>query len=415
MIELSIDGLGGRGDGIGHDDKGMVYVPYSAPGDRLEVTMTGHRGDARVARLDRVLRPGPDRVSPPCPHFGLCGGCAMQHLQTEAYRRWKLEILIQALSRRGLDDPPIGKMITIPPAGRRRARFSARHTRNGFHLGFNMPGSHEIVNLQTCHILVPAIVDVINPVRSLLSDLMPGGSKVDVQITATEAGLDVWLVANIPRNAKTDMALADFAQATDLARLSLGTQPDIVLVRREPRVIFSGVPVTPPPDGFLQASLAGERALVDLVRSGVGGAAKVADLFAGIGTFSCALDRGTDVLAVEGAEEQAQALTDGRNAARYGRVEVQVRDLERRPLSVEELRLFEAVIFDPPRSGARKQAPLLADSSVPVIVAVSCNPSTFARDARALVDGGYRLMSVTPVDQFPWSRHLELVGCFERC
>ncbi|MBT3532398.1 MAG: class I SAM-dependent RNA methyltransferase [Rhodospirillaceae bacterium] len=414
MTELTIDTLGGRGDGVAHDDAGPIYVPLTVPADRVEATITGRRGDARVARLDKVLRPGPARVEPPCPHFGQCGGCAMQHLATETYGEWKLDILRQALARRGLDNVPIRDMIAVPPASRRRARFSARHTRHGLHLGFNAPGSHDIVNLQTCHILVPAIVAVLDDVRALLSELLPGGGKADVQITETETGLDLWLVVNLRRNAQTDMRLAEFAQSLDLARLSMGLRPDVVMVRRAPRVTFNGVAVTPPPDGFLQASLAGERALVDLVRQGVGGAAKVADLFAGVGTFSFALDADVEVLAVEGAEDQAQALTEGRNGARRTRIEVQVRDLERRHLSVDELRSFEAVVFDPPRIGARNQTPVLAASGVAKVVAVSCNPSTFARDARALVDGGYHLTAVTPVDQFPWSRHLELVAHFQR-
>lgn len=412
--EMTIHTLGARGDGIGRDNDGAIYVPYGLPGDRIEATITGQRGDGRVARLDQILQPGPDRVEPPCPHFGTCGGCALQHLETQAYRRWKVDILHQALARRDFADVPIGEMIAPPPASRRRAQFSVRHTRHGIQLGFNAPGSHNIVDLQTCHILVPPIVAVLDDLRDVLGDLMSGGSRADVQVTETDNGLDIWLVANFPHNAKNDMRLAEFAQTADLARLSTGLQPDVVMVRRTPHVTFNGVKVTPPPDGFLQASLAGELALSALVRDGVGQAAKVADLFAGVGTFSFAQAKGVEVLAVEGAKEQAQALTDGRNAARRSRIEVQVRDLERRPLSVVELNKFEAVIFDPPRNGARHQVELLSDAAVLTIVAVSCNPSTFTRDARTLADGGYRLTSVTPVDQFPWSRHLELVAYFSR-
>jgi 23S rRNA (uracil1939-C5)-methyltransferase len=338
----------------------------------------------------------------------------MQHLADDAYRRWKLDILHQALARRGLDGVAIGEMISVPPASRRRARFTARRLRGGVHLGFNAPGSHNIVDLSVCHILVPSIVAVLDDLRILLAALLPPGGKADVQITATETGLDIWLVANIPHNAQNDMRLAEFAQTADLARLSTGTLPDIGMVRRPPRITFNGVAVTPPPDGFLQASLAGERALADLVRGGVGEAGRVADLYAGIGTFGFALAAGVEVLAVEGAEAQVQALIEARNKARRTRIDVQVRDLERRPLSDQELQSFDAVIFDPPRPGARGQTALLATSPVPVLLAVSCNPSTFARDARTLVDGGYRLTSVTPVDQFPWSRHLELVAKFQR-
>ncbi len=414
LVELRIESLGARGDGIAHDDDGVLYIPYGVPGDQVEATITGRRGDARLARLDRVLRPGPDRAAPPCPHFGTCGGCAVQHLNTGAYRRWKLDILHQAMKRRSLDDGTIQDLITVPPASRRRARFAARRTRNGVQLGFNIPGSHTIVNLTACHVLRPAIVNLLDDLRALLFDLLEVGRRADVQVTETETGLDLWLVADIPHRSHIDMRLAEFSQAADLARLSTGARPEVALQRRVPRVTLTGVAVTPPPDGFLQASLAGEQALVRLVCEGVGQAAKVADLFAGVGTFSFALGGGAEVLAVEGAADQIQALIAARNAARRSRIEAQERDLERRPMSVDELAPFGAVIFDPPRAGANHQAAALAGSVVPRVVAVSCNPATFTRDALTLVQGGYRLLSVTPVDQFPWSRHLELVACFQR-
>lgn len=419
MVGLSIDSLGARGDGIAHDDAGAIYIPYAAPGDQVDATVTGRRGEARVARLDTVLHPGPDRVVPPCLHFGSCGGCALQHLEDRAYKRWKLEVLRQALARVDLGESPMQDLITVPPASRRRARFSALRTRDGVHLGFNVPGSHKIVNLTTCHILRPAIVDLLDDLRALLFDLLPPGRRTDIQVTETETGLDLWLVADIPHKAQIDMRLAEFAQDADLARLSTGARPDTVLQRRAPRVTFNGVAVTPPQDGFLQASQAGEQALIRLVQQSVGQAANVADLYAGVGTFSFALAGGAGVggagvLAVEGAEDQAQALIAARNAARLSRIEVQVRDLERRSLSVEELMPFDAVVFDPPRAGASRQVAALAASGVATVVAVSCNPATFARDAQTLVQGGYHLLSLTPVDQFPWSRHLELVACFQR-
>jgi 23S rRNA (uracil1939-C5)-methyltransferase len=414
LVELTIESLGARGDGIAHDGDGVLYIPYGAPGDQIEATITGRRGDARLARLNRVLRPGPDRTNPPCPHFGACGGCALQHLKMDAYVRWKLDILRQAMTHRGLDDGTIQNLITVPVASRRRARFAALRTRNGIHLGFNAPGSHTIINLNSCHILRPAIVGLLDDLRALLFDLLDVGRRADVQVTETETGLDLWLVADLPHQASVDMRLAEFAQHADLARLSSGTRPDVALQRRVPRVTLTGVAVTPPPDGFLQASLAGEQALVQLVSGGVGQADKVADLFAGVGTFSFALAGGAEVLAVEGAADQAQALIAARNAARRSKIEAQERDLERRPMTAEELAPFGAVIFDPPRAGAKRQAAALAGSDVPLVVAVSCNPATFSRDALTLVQGGYRLLSVTPVDQFPWSRHLELVACFQR-
>lgn len=418
-LQLKIEGLGSRGDGIAHDDDGTIYVPYGAPGDRVRATVTGHRGAARVARLDDVLQPGPGRVVPPCPHFGACGGCAVQHLDDGTYRRWKLDSLHQALARKGLlredsDGGVVQDLFAVPPASRRRARFAARRRSKDVLLGFNAPGSHDIVNLTGCHILRPAIVGLLAELRPLLFDLLSAGQRADVQVTETETGLDLWLVADLPHRAQVDMRLAEFVQGTDLARLSTGRRPEVALQQRAPRITLSGVAVTPPPDGFLQASQAGEEALVRLVRQGVDRAAKVADLFAGVGTFTFALAGAAEVLAVEGAADQAQALTAARNAARRGGIAVEVRDLERRPLAVAELAPFDAVVFDPPRAGAARQAEALAASGVATIVAVSCNPATFARDAATLVNGGYRLLSIAPVDQFPWSRHLELVASFRR-
>ena len=414
LVELTIESLGARGDGIAHDDAGVLYVPYGAPGDQVEASITGRRGDARLARLDRLLHPGPERAVPPCPHFGTCGGCALQHLKAEAYGRWKLDILRQAMLRRSLDPGTIRDMIAVPAASRRRARFAALRTRNGVHLGFNAPGSHSIVNLNSCEILRPAIVALLDDLRALLSDLLEVGRRADVQVTETETGLDLWLVADLPHRAGVDMRLAEFAQSADLARLSTGMRPEVALQRRAPRITLTGAAVTPPPNGFLQASLAGEQALVRLVREAAGQAAKVADLFAGVGSFSFALAGGAEVLAVEGAADQVQALIAARNAARRSKIETQERDLERRPLAGAELAPFDAVIFDPPRAGAKRQAAALAASEVPTVLAVSCNPATFARDAQTLVQGGYRLLSLTPVDQFPWSRHLELAARFQR-
>ncbi len=414
MVELTIESLGARGDGIAHDGTGTIYVPHGAPGDRVAATLTGKRGDGRLARLDAVLRPGPDRVEPSCRHFGLCGGCAMQHLNGRAYKDWKLNILCQALARRDLGSTVIKEMITMPTASRRRARFAALRMRNGVQLGFNESGSHKIINLTECHILRPAIIDLLDGLRGLLTDLPAQNKRADVQVTETETGLDLWLVADLPHDAQTDMRLADFAQEVDLARLSTGKWPEVAMVRRAPRVTFTGVAVTPPPDGFLQASRAGEAALVRLVQDGVADATNVADLFAGVGTFSFALARGTKVKAVEGADDQAEALIAARNTARRSGIEVEVRDLERRALSAKELSTLDAVIFDPPRAGAARQVDNLAVSTVPKIIAVSCNPATFARDGAILADAGYQLQSVTPVDQFPWSRHLELVAVFQR-
>ena len=414
MTVFDIKSIGARGDGIADYCDGVVYIPHTVTGDRVEATIVTRRNDALIAHLDRVLNPGTDRVKAPCSHFGFCGGCALQHVRDDAYRDWKVNLLRQTMSRRDLDVTKIRDLVVVPTASRRRARFTARRTQRGVQLGFNAAASHNIINIEQCHLLVPAITAVLDDLRVLLEVLLPASGKANVHITETATGLDVWLAANIRHSVETDMCLAEFAESTDLARLSVGNQPNAVLVRRTPRVNIQGVDITPPPGGFLQASLMGEQSLAAIVRQGVGEATKIVDLFAGIGTFSFAMGRDVEVVAVEGDRDQVQAMIQGRNAARLTRVEVKMRDLVRRPLSVAELNGFEAVVFDPPRAGARSQSRIIAASMVPRIVGISCNLSTFVRDVRTLVDGGYRLLSVTPVDQFPWSRHLELVACLQR-
>jgi len=411
---FDIKSIGARGDGIADSCGRVVYIPHTATGDRVEATIVFRRNDVLIARLDQVLNPGADRIKAPCPHFGFCGGCALQHVRDDAYRDWKVNLIRQAMSRRDLDVSKIQDFVVVPTASRRRARLTARRTQRGVQLGFNAAASHNIINIEQCHILVPAITAVLDDLRALLEVLLPASGKANVHITETATGLDIWLAANISHSAENDMCLAEFAESADLARLSVGLQPEATLVRRIPRVNIQGVAITPPPGGFLQASLMGEQSLAAIVRQGVGDAAKIVDLFAGLGTFSFAMGRDVEIVAVESDNDQVQAMIEGCNAARLTRIEVKMRDLVRRPLLVVELNGFEAVVFDPPRAGARNQSQILADSKVPRIVGVSCNLSTFVRDVGTLVDGGYHLLSVTPVDQFPWSRHLELVACLQR-
>ena len=411
---FDIKGIAARGDGIADFGNRVVFIPYTASGDRVEATIVGRRNGALVARLERVLSPGLDRIKAPCLHFGFCGSCALQHVQIDAYRDWKISLLRQAMARQKLDISKIRDLIETPMASRRRARFTALRTRRGVQIGFNAAASHKLINIEECHILVPAITAVLDDLRVLLDVVMQMEEKAKVYITETETGLDIWLAANINHNAETDTRLAEFAEAKDLARLSVGSVPHPMLVRRKPRVKIQGVDITPPPESFLQASMIGEQSLAAIVRRGVGEAAKVADLFSGVGTFSFAMGSDKEVVAMEVDKDQVQAMIQGRDSARRTRVKVELRDLARHPLSAKELNAFEAVVFDPPRSGARIQSQIMATSKVPKIVAVSCNPSTFVRDVRSLVDGGYSLQSVTPIDQFTWSRHLELVACLQR-
>jgi len=416
-IELVIDRLGGGGDGIGTVEDHRVYVPFAAPGDRVRARLGRPEGQAYRGEFVELAQPGPNRREPPCPHFGPCGGCQVQHLAPPVYAEWKRGLLVSALARGGLETE-IAPLVETPPRSRRRASLAARHGRSGVFLGFNEAGSSRIVDLTDCVVLRPEITALLPPLRTILADILPENAGADVAVTLLDDGIDLVVEAEAGPDLHRREKLAGFAAAQDLARLSWrGTDgfTDPVAHRRAGVVHFDGVPVAVPPGGFLQASAEGEAALTKLVRDGVGQAKRIADLFCGAGTFALPLARGAQVTAIDGEAASVEALaTAARRGGRGERITAQRRDLFRQPLTAAELRGFDAVVFDPPRAGARDQAEALAASAVPVVVAVSCNPSSLARDARILVDGGYRLERATPVDQFLWSPHLEAVAVFRR-
>ncbi len=417
-IEGRIERLGAQGDGIMESPAGRCYVPYTVPGDRVMVRLGRPKGDGIAAQLREVLEPGPDRVEPPCPHFHACGGCALQHLADPAYAAWKRDLVVRALARHGLGEVEVAPLVRTAPGSRRRADFVARRVGAAVLLGFHEAESRRIVDLQTCLVLAPELVALMAPLRAALAPLLRPGQSLDARATLTESGIDLALVSELPADAATRAGLADFAAAADLARLALlrpdGEGEDVV-VRRTPLLRFGDVPVTPPAGGFVQASAAAEAALVAEVLAGVGEARRVADLYAGCGTFSFPLAARAKVHAVEGDRAALAALQAAAIAAGLaGRVNAERRDLARSPLAAAELDRFDAVVFDPPRAGAREQAAELARSKVPAVVGVSCSPASFARDAALLAAGGYRLMRLAPVDQFLWTPHVELVGTFRR-
>jgi 23S rRNA (uracil1939-C5)-methyltransferase len=377
-------------------------VPYTAPGDRIAA--------------DGAILPGAHHQVPPCRHFPECGGCQLQHVDDAAYASYLAERIVSALAFQGVPAPELRPAHISPPSSRRRASLRAerRPGRGGqLLLGFNAQASHDIVDMRECHILRPELFALVAPLRGLLSALSFPGGRPGVSMTLADQGVDLLLEGVEAEDLAGAEALADFAALHELARLSLddgyGAQ-----TRWEPEpvtITLAGVPLPLPHGAFLQATAEGEAALVAGVREAVGEARIVADLFAGLGTFALALDG--RVLAVEGERAAALALKAG--AAKAGRqLFVDHRDLFRRPLDEEELGRFQAVVLDPPRAGAKEQIARLAESAVRIVAYVSCNPNSFARDSRALVDGGYRLEWVQPVGQFRWSTHVELVGAFRR-
>jgi len=417
-VELAITGLGARGDGLAHLDGRPVFVPYAAPGDRVRARLVAERGDGIAAAMLDLVAPSALRVAPPCPHFGRCGGCALQHIEDGAYAAWKQGLVREALAPRGLAGSEVADLVRIPPGTRRRAAFRAVGTGGKMaRLGYSERAAHRLVDLDACPILLPEIVAALPALKRALGGILAPNERIWVALTATRAGLDLLLTADVEPGLERLERLGAYAAHAGLARLVWrsgrgGDQP--VAIAAAPHAAFDGLRVPLPPGAFLQPSAGGEAVLRDLVRGVVGDAEWIADLYAGLGTFAAPLaSAGARVSAFEGDRAAAAALA-GAARGLNGRLTVARRDLASRPLTPEELRPFHAAVLDPPRAGAAAQAAMLARSAVARIAYVSCNPASFVRDARVLVDGGYHLARITPVDQFPWSAHLELVGAFRR-
>jgi 23S rRNA (uracil1939-C5)-methyltransferase len=403
--------LGHRGDGAADGAAGAIYVPGALPGETVEVEEVAGHPDRR--RLLQVERPSPERVAPICPHFGVCGGCAVQHWQDAQYRAWKRDLVVAALRQARLE-APVADLIDAHGDGRRRAVFHARSGAKGvLEVGFAAARSHRIVAIDRCPVLAPGMRGAIEAAWAIAEALGPTKKPLDIHVTATDAGLDVDVRGSGPLAPELMGTLAGVAAKHDLARLT--RHGELIVLARQPTLRIGKAIVPLPPAAFLQATAEGEAALARLVLAACAGIAKVADLFAGIGPFALRLAEQARVLAVDDDEAALAALT--RAAASTGGlkpIDVERRDLFRSPLTAAELKNFDAVVFDPPRQGADGQAQQLAASSVPRIVAVSCNPATFARDTAILTRAGYQLKEVTPVDQFRYAAHVEIVARLER-
>lgn len=389
--------LAARGDGMTADGRA---VPFAVPGD--------------VVREDGTVEPGPHHQTPPCRHFPTCGGCTLQHVDDAAYADYLVDRIAAALAAQGLS-AEIARPHLSPPRTRRRASLRAERQGKRVLLGFNEGASRRIVDLAECWILLPELFTLLAPLRELLAGLIPDRRAAGVELALADQGIDLLITGVDPDGLAAIEAITDFARTHRLARLSTdggyGAE-----ARWEPEpvtVTLGGVAVGLPAGGFLQATADGEAALLDAVREGVGDAKTVADIFSGLGTFALPLSASAKVLAAEGARDAILSLKAG--AASAGRpVVADHRDLFRRPYTAPELSRFDAVVLDPPRSGAKEQMAALAEATCQRIVYVSCNPSTFARDAKALVDGGWRIEWIRPVGQFRWSTHVELAASFRR-
>lgn len=404
QLELRIERLGAKGDGVAEGPEGPLFVPFALPGERVRVE--AESGNDRAGLLE-VLEVSPDRIEPVCPNFGVCGGCALQHLEARAYLAWKRELVVAALRARGLD-AEVEAVRPVAPGSRRRAALALGRGKEGIALGYRRARSHELIDVAVCPVLSPRIVAGLPKLKQALGSLLGGKREARVSVTETRSGLDVVIDGVRPAPA----ALGAFAgKAASLGVARLTADGESIVPGGPPEIDLSGARVRLPAGAFLQASGAAEAVLVDLVCQDASGAKRVADLFAGLGTFTFALARNAAVDAYEADVAALHALAEAaRNTPKLKPIRTFDRDLFRAPLSAKELQAYDAVVFDPPRAGAAAQAETLAKSEVPRLVAVSCNPGTLARDLRILVDGGYHIARVTPVDQFLFSPHVEVVA-----
>lgn len=410
MQEVLIDKVGFQGDGLSREG---VVVPLTLPGERVTVRPGKERPE-----LAEVLAASPDRVTPPCRHFTACGGCAMQHWDMAAYSAWKREVVEVQLRHAGLETE-VAPILTTPPASRRRVGLHARKVGKSVEIGYKMRRSWSLVPISECPIAEAAIVRALPHFRQMAAPLFEHPKSAPIlHITSSRTGLDID-ISGVERtrsgglSADARMQIAMTAGEADFARVTMGGE--ILYEVRKPRVAFGKAVVSLPPGSFLQASEASEADMVRLVKAGVEGASRVADLFCGAGTFTFPLAETAVVHAIDGAGEAVAALKSAIGSAPgLKTINAEVRDLFRRPLLAEEMKTLDAVVFDPPRAGAEVQAAEIARSKVGRVVAVSCNPQTFVRDAKILVVNGFSLDSVTPIDQFLWSSHVELVAVFSR-
>lgn len=407
-VTLEIQRLGAQGDGVADHDGKQIFVPLTLPGETVTAELNGDR-----ARVIDIISPSPQRAAPRCSHYGECGGCALQHLADAQYLAFKREHVLTALSFQKID-APVDPVVAIAPHSRRRAVFAAHRVGGGIAIGFHGRRSHRIVPISDCAVITRGLLELLPKLERIASITAPQKDSLTITATETATGFDVALTG-VAKAFPADGRLRAVQAAGEIGFARLSINGDVVLERVVPSLPAGNAQLTPPPGGFLQACAASEAAMLALVREAVGDARRIADLFAGSGTFSLPLASSATVHAVE---SEGPAIAALERAAKRGQglkpVTIEKRDLFRRPLTRDELKRFDAVVIDPPRAGAEAQTQQLAASSVKRVAMVSCNAQTFARDLAMMLKGGWRVMRITPIDQFLWSPHIEIVAQLRR-
>jgi len=408
MAELLIDDLGRQGDGIARENGTAIYVPFALAGEKVSVTGKGSRRE-----LIDILEKSPDRVEPVCRHFGICGGCQVQHLSASSYRDWKQEAVSLPLRKAGIDHP-IEPLAVFKSALRRKVVFGAKNTNEGILIGFAERSSDRIIPVDHCPVTDAGIVGSIPNLKNLVASLPQSRKPFRLAVMATENGLDVNIEGVTALKASVRDVLIRKALAYDFARLSW--EGEVLIENRKPGLSIGVCTIVPPPGSFVQALLEAEHLMADLVSSHLSDCKATADLFSGMGTFALRLAATSTVWAIE---ENAAALSSLDRAWRdtggkLKQVKTETRNLDRRPASFQELKKIDGLVFDPPRAGAEIQARQIAKSRVKKVAAVSCNPTTLARDLDILIKGGYRVTRIVPIDQFVYTPHVEVVVLLER-
>lgn len=412
LLNLTIDDLGARGDGIAHHEGATIFVAGALAGEKVSVEMTGKDR----AEIVKILEPSSCRAAPSCPHFGRCGGCLLQHLGPEAYAEFKTTQLRLTLERAGIPVPSFEPIFVTPPQTRRRARLAAQRRKDEIIVGFNELHKHTIIDLEHCAILCPPLMNLIPKIREHLAIWLPRNTECDIQVTVLDDGIDMMLIGGPKLDLRVREKLGDLAQKLNIAKLSWRqtdfSEIEPISFAAPVHVTFGKIGMPFPSDSFLQASPLGEKALIDFARSHIKAGLRVLDLFCGLGTFGLSLEKPKNLLF---SDIDGPATTTLEHALKStSRAAVERRNLNKEPFSASECNDFDCVIFDPPRIGAKAQSQEIADSNVPLVLAISCNPQSFTRDAKILINGGYKLTALQPVDQFLWSNHIELAAKFEK-